>query len=81
MRAPMIAAVLVLATAQALRYRVDGTVGVDVGRLGAPAFGPMTLFSGELRAPAFECESGSFSMRRAAITSFRSRVSICFMVR
>jgi hypothetical protein len=33
-----------------VQYRVDGTIGVDVGRLGAPTFGPMTLFSGELRA-------------------------------
>ena len=41
-------------TSQPLRYRVDGTVGVHVGRFGAPTFGPMTLFSGELRAPAFE---------------------------
>src|SRR2546426_502886 len=37
-----------------LSYRVDGTVGIDVGRLGAPTFGPMTLFSGELRAPVPE---------------------------
>lgn len=32
-------------------YRMDGTIGVDIGRLGAPTFGPMTLFSGELRTP------------------------------
>jgi hypothetical protein len=29
-------------------YRVDGTIGVEVGRLGTPTFGPLMLFSGEL---------------------------------
>jgi hypothetical protein len=29
-------------------YRLDGTIGVDVGRLGQPVFGPMTLVRGEL---------------------------------
>lgn len=32
-----------------VEYRLDGTVGVDAGRLGQPVFGPMTLMSGELR--------------------------------
>jgi hypothetical protein len=42
-----------------LQYRLEGTVGVDAGRLGQPVFGPMTLLSGEMRgirsepAPAF----------------------------
>ena len=36
-----------------LQYSVEGTFGVEVGRLGSPTFGPMTLFSGDLRAPAF----------------------------
>jgi Late embryogenesis abundant protein len=31
-------------------FQLDGTVGVDAGRLGEPVFGPMTLLSGELRA-------------------------------
>ncbi len=30
-------------------YTVDGTVGIDAGALGQPTFGPMTLFTGELR--------------------------------
>jgi hypothetical protein len=33
-----------------LNYRLDGTVGIDAGRFGQPTFGPMTLFTGELRA-------------------------------
>lgn len=33
-----------------LRYRLEGTVGVDAGRFGRPSFGPMTLLSGDLRA-------------------------------
>jgi hypothetical protein len=33
----------------ALPYRVDGSFGVDAGRLGTPRFGPMTLLQGELR--------------------------------
>ena len=28
-------------------YRLDGTIGVDAGRLGQPIFGPMTLMRGE----------------------------------
>jgi hypothetical protein len=30
-------------------YRLDGTIGLDVGRLGQPVFGPMTLLRGDLR--------------------------------
>lgn len=33
----------------ALPYRVEGSFGVDAGRLGTPRFGPMTLLQGELR--------------------------------
>ena len=33
-----------------LRYRLEGTVGVDAGRFGQPTFGPLTLVSGDLRA-------------------------------
>jgi hypothetical protein len=36
-----------------LQYSVEGTFGVEVGRFGSPTFGPMTLFSGDLRAPSF----------------------------
>ena len=32
---------------QPVTYRLEGTVGVDAGRLGQPVFGPMTLLSGE----------------------------------
>ena len=34
---------------QPLVYHLEGTIGVDAGRLGAPTFGPMTLLRGELR--------------------------------
>jgi hypothetical protein len=34
---------------QPLAYRLDGTIGVDAGRLGTPTFGPMTLLRGSLR--------------------------------
>lgn len=30
-------------------YELDGTVGIDAGRLGTPTFGPMRLTGGELR--------------------------------
>lgn len=32
-----------------IRYRIDGTVGVDAGSLGRPTFGPLTLFQGDVR--------------------------------
>jgi hypothetical protein len=35
----------------ALAYRIEGTVGVEAGALGTPTFGPMTLVTGDLRAP------------------------------
>ena len=34
---------------QPLAYRLDGTIGVDAGRLGQPVFGPMTLLRGNIR--------------------------------
>lgn len=34
---------------QPVVYRLDGTIGVEAGRLGTPVFGPMTLLRGELR--------------------------------
>lgn len=37
---------------RSVEYRLDGTIGVDVGRLGQPVFGPMELASGELRVAA-----------------------------
>jgi hypothetical protein len=36
---------------QPIRYRLDGTVGVDAGSFGQPTFGPMTLAVGELQRP------------------------------
>ena len=38
-----------LAVGGSVDYDLDGTVGVDAGRLGNPTFGPMRLTSGELR--------------------------------
>lgn len=37
-------------TGLGVQYRLDGTVGVDAGRLGQPTFGPLMLVEGELRA-------------------------------
>src|SRR5262245_33601738 len=37
------------ARGQAIGYRLEGTVGIDAGRLGQPSFGPMTLVSGTLQ--------------------------------
>jgi hypothetical protein len=34
---------------QPLEYQLDGTIGVNAGRLGQPTFGPMTILRGELR--------------------------------
>ena len=33
-----------------VEYRLDGTIGVDAGKLGQPVFGPMTLVRGDLAA-------------------------------
>jgi hypothetical protein len=38
-----------IAGGQSLPYRLEGTIGVDAGRLGQPVFGPMTLLRGETR--------------------------------
>ena len=49
---------------EALDYRLDGTIGVDAGRLGTPTFGPMTLVRGNLRrAPAAAASERSKSSR------------------
>jgi late embryogenesis abundant protein len=32
-----------------LGYRLEGTIGVDAGRLGRPTFGPLTLLEGDVR--------------------------------
>jgi Late embryogenesis abundant protein len=32
---------------QPVAYRLDGTIGVEAGRLGQPVFGPMTLLRGD----------------------------------
>jgi hypothetical protein len=34
---------------QPLAYELEGTIGVDAGRLGQPTFGPMIILRGELR--------------------------------
>jgi hypothetical protein len=52
---------------QPVPYRLDGTVGVDAGRLGQPIFGPMTLLRGEIRqlpAPSFQLPASPASARR-----------------
>ena len=36
---------------QPIPYRLDGTIGVDAGRLGQPVFGPMTLLRGDVHPP------------------------------
>jgi hypothetical protein len=38
-----------LATRGSVGYQLDGTVGINAGRLGTPTFGPMLLTSGDLR--------------------------------
>lgn len=34
---------------ESVEYRLEGTIGVDAGRLGQPVFGPMTLVRGDFR--------------------------------
>jgi hypothetical protein len=43
------AAVRQVANGGSAAYQLDGTIGVDAGRLGQPTFGPMRLATGELR--------------------------------
>jgi late embryogenesis abundant protein len=51
---PALASLLKRSSAgQPMRYRVEGSFGVEVGRFGSPTFGPMTLFSGEMHPPTF----------------------------
>lgn len=38
------------ASGQGVAYQLEGTIGIDAGRLGQPTFGPMTLLRGELRS-------------------------------
>lgn len=38
-----------IAVGGAVAYELDGTVGVEAGRFGAPTFGPMRLAAGDLR--------------------------------
>jgi hypothetical protein len=38
-----------LALGRSVEYELNGTVGVDAGRLGTPTFGPMLLTRGEMR--------------------------------
>ena len=46
---PRLARVLADAGGSPLGYRLEGTVGVDAGRLGQPTFGPLTLLEGDVR--------------------------------
>jgi hypothetical protein len=39
-----------IATGGTVDYQLDGTVGIEAGRLGTPTFGPMQLTRGALRA-------------------------------
>jgi hypothetical protein len=34
---------------QPLAYRLEGTIGVDAGRLGQPVFGPLTILRGDIQ--------------------------------
>ena len=43
------AALRTLAVGGRVDYELNGTVGVDAGRLGTPTFGPMLLTRGEMR--------------------------------
>ena len=38
-----------LAVGGTAAYQLDGTIGIDAGRFGAPTFGPMRLTTGELQ--------------------------------
>ena len=46
---PSIGALRKLAVGGRVAYELNGTVGVDAGRLGTPTFGPMLLTRGEMR--------------------------------
>jgi hypothetical protein len=52
---------------QPIPYHLDGTIGVDAGRLGQPVFGPMTLLRGDVRPPGF----GLQSVRRDSLLPVR----------
>ena len=54
---------------QPLQYRLEGTIGVDAGRLGQPVFGPMTLLSGEMRPIRSESDSLASLSREAVLFS------------
>jgi hypothetical protein len=51
---------------QPIPYRLDGTIGVDAGRLGQPVFGPMTLMRGDVRPPGVFQPPAAFSGPRTA---------------
>jgi len=38
-----------VATGRNIQYQLDGTVGLDAGRLGTPTFGPMLLTRGDVK--------------------------------
>ena len=45
---PRLARVLADSGGSPLGYRLEGTIGVDAGRLGQPTFGPLTLLQGDV---------------------------------
>ena len=51
---------------QAVPYQLEGTIGVDAGRLGQPTFGPMQLFRGELSGRLSAGSRRTIDPRRAA---------------
>ena len=54
---------------QPLPYRLDGTIGVDAGRLGQQIFGPMTLLRGEIAGAGSSRGSGLGSSQVSGLRS------------
>jgi hypothetical protein len=46
---------------ESIPYRLDGTIGVQAGRFGAPEFGPKTLLRGDVRVSRLPASSAPFS--------------------
>ena len=59
---------------QPIPYRLDGTIGVDAGRLGQPVFGPMTLLRGDVRPPTLS--SGGHALALSLRRTSRARTDI-----
>jgi hypothetical protein len=52
------------ASRQPLAYRLEGTIGVDAGRLGQPVFGPMTILRGDVRNPRLASREPRLASRK-----------------